>query len=81
MATTQTKLKAKAKSNLTRKQKDVLDWIKQFFANQEIFPTYEEIGKEFSISVGNVFRFINILEEKGYIERDATKAPAIQKVL
>lgn len=60
---------------LTQKQKIVLQAIKQFFSEHGEMPTVREIKQESGKlglnlkSIRSFFLYLNVLEEKGYIER------------
>lgn len=64
---------------LTEKQKRVLSYIEQEVARCNYPPSVREIGKALGISsTATVHGYLDILEEKGYIARVATKPRAIQ---
>lgn len=64
---------------LTRKQKDILDYIREFIDGNGYAPSYREIAHFFELSsTGTVAEYISILEEKGYLTKDAMEARAIQ---
>ena len=60
-------------SDLTRRQKEVLDCIIKGVVNNGMPPTYREIGEELSIkSTNGVSEHVNMLIKKGYIERPSS---------
>ena len=60
-------------SDLTRRQKEVLDCIIRGVVNNGMPPTYREIGEELSIkSTNGVSEHVNMLIKKGYIERPSS---------
>lgn len=64
---------------LTRKQKDILEFIRNFIDDNGYAPSYREIAHYFELSsTGTVAEYIAILEEKGYLTKDAMEARAIQ---
>ncbi|MFA7254358.1 MAG: transcriptional repressor LexA [Patescibacteria group bacterium] len=64
---------------LTRKQKDILDYIRSFIDDNGYAPSYREIAEYFELSsTGTIAEYISILEEKGYLTKDAMEARAIQ---
>jgi len=64
---------------LTRKQKDILEFIRHFIDDNGYAPSYREIAHYFELSsTGTVAEYISILEEKGYLTKDAMEARAIQ---
>lgn len=65
--------------SLTEKQKRVLKYIEQEVARCNYPPSVREIGKALGISsTATVHAYLDILENKGYISRMATKPRAIQ---
>lgn len=57
-------------SDLTRRQKEVLDCIIRGVVHNGMPPTYREIGEELNIkSTNGVSEHVNMLIKKGYIER------------
>ena len=64
---------------LTRKQKDILEFIRHFIDDNGYAPSYREIAHYFELSsTGTVAEYISILESKGYLTKDAMEARAIQ---
>jgi repressor LexA len=64
---------------LTEKQKRVLEYIEQEVANCNYPPSVREIGKALGISsTATVHGYLDILEDKGYIDRQASKPRAIK---
>ena len=56
---------------LSKKQKEVLDFIKIFTKEQEISPTQREIKEHFGLkSYGSVQRYLKYLKEAGFLEQD-----------
>jgi len=63
---------------LTRKQKNILDFIAQYIRKKSYSPTYEEIKKHFKLSsVSNIHQHIKALKEKGYLEKEKNKPRTI----
>ena len=55
---------------LTRKQKDILEFIRHFIDDNGYAPSYREIAHYFELSsTGTVAEYISILEEKGYLTK------------
>lgn len=55
--------------SLTKKQKEVLDYIISFFASYDRSPTYSEIQKHFGFkSKGSVQDYVKYLRGAGYLE-------------
>jgi repressor LexA len=64
---------------LTRRQKEILEYIRNFIDDNGYAPSYREIAHYFELSsTGTIAEYINILEEKGYLTKDAMEARAIQ---
>jgi repressor LexA len=64
---------------LTDKQKRVLEYIEQEVANCNYPPSVREIGKALGISsTATVHGYLDILQDKGYIERETSKPRAIK---
>ncbi len=64
---------------LTIKQKNLLDYLKAYYAKELVFPTFDEIRSQFNIkSKSGVHKLLKSLEEKKYIERLPHKARALK---
>ena len=64
---------------LTKRQKEILNYISNFIQENGYAPSFREIAYYFEFSsTGTVAEYVNILEEKGYIQKDAMEARAIQ---
>jgi len=58
--------------NLTKKQKEVLDYIDLYISENGISPTIEEIRKKLKLkAVSTIHGHLSTLEDKGYISRDS----------
>ena len=56
---------------LTRRQKEILDFIRSFKAENGFTPTHKEICVAFGYSsYGTVHKHLKLLEEKGYLRRN-----------
>lgn len=54
---------------LTKKQHEVLQYIKEYFKTHDYAPSYREIMQYFSFtSLGTVYKHINILKKKGFLD-------------
>jgi len=63
---------------LTIKQKNVLDYIKQFIKKNEYAPSLEEIQEHFNlVSVSTASYYINRLQQEGYIKKEAHRSRSI----
>lgn len=64
---------------LTKKQKEILDYIRYFIDENGYAPSYREIAGYFELSsTGTIAEYVTILQEKGYLTKEATEARAIQ---
>lgn len=60
---------------LTKKKKQILDFIQGFHTNKGYFPTLEEIRKQFKLSsLSTVHQHLSELEEMGMLERNYGQA-------
>jgi repressor LexA len=59
------------KDYLTRRQKEILDFIQEFRRDNCISPTHLEIRQRFGYSsYGTVYKHLKLLEDKGYLTRE-----------
>lgn len=66
---------------LTRRQREIFDYIKNHIRTKGYPPSVREIGRTVGLkSSSTVHGHLNRLEEKGYIRRDPTKPRAIEVV-
>ena len=56
---------------LTRRQRDILRFIEEYSAHQEISPTLEEIARHFGLNKVTIFGHVAELERKGCLRRSA----------
>ena len=65
-------------SKLTKKQKQVFDFINTYISENGISPTIEEIRKELKLkAVSTIHEHINSLEAKGYISKSENSARSL----
>lgn len=65
--------------DLTKRQKDVLNYIKEFMVSHGYPPTVREIGKDLGLSSSaTIHSHVSALEEKGYIKRNGSNSRAIE---
>lgn len=65
--------------SLTKRQKEILEFIQGFLEENGYAPSFREIAYYFEFSsTGTVAEYINILEEKGYLIREAVSARSLQ---
>jgi len=63
---------------LTKRQKEILDYIKKYIKEKRYSPSFEEIKKHFKLSaISNIHQHINALEKGGYLERQKNKKRGI----
>ena len=66
-------------STLTKKQKQILDFIKSYISKKGLSPTIEEIRKHFKLSaVSTIHQHLEALEKKDFIERNGSSARGIE---
>lgn len=64
---------------LTRRQKEILDYLRNFIAKHDYSPSYREVAEHFGFSsVATVAEHIDTLKEKGYLENEENMARSIQ---
>ena len=64
---------------LTIKQKKLLDYIKSYYQDKDLFPTFDEMKDNLSIkSKSGIYKLLSSLEDKGYIRKTPHKARAIE---
>ncbi len=65
-------------SNLTKKQKQVFDFINTYIAENGISPTIEEIRKKLKLkAVSTIHEHINSLRDKGYLSKSENSARSL----
>ncbi|MBI4455997.1 MAG: transcriptional repressor LexA [Acidobacteria bacterium] len=65
--------------NLTRRQREILDFIERFVEQRGYSPSLEEIAGQFEIaSVNAVFKHLTALERRGCIHRASNQARSIR---
>lgn len=64
---------------LTKRQKEVLDYLRSFIQKHEYAPSYREIADHFGYaSVATVAEHVDSLKSKGYLENEENMARSIQ---
>lgn len=63
---------------LTRRQRDILEFLREYTSREGLSPTLEEIAQHFGVNKVTVFGHVSELERKGVIER---AAPGISRGL
>jgi len=66
---------------LTKRQKQIYEFVGQYSKKNGISPTHEEIGKKFNLSsVATVHEHLSALEKKGYIKRKPGQARTLETI-
>lgn len=66
---------------LTERQRDILNFIKEFQKDRGIAPTHREICDHFGFSsYGTVYKHLSLLEKKGLIRRDWNQKRGVELV-
>jgi repressor LexA len=65
--------------NLTKRQREILNFIESFMEKHDYAPSYREIGEFFEYkSTATVAEHIEALEQKGCLKKDPTMARSLQ---
>lgn len=63
---------------LTKRQKQILDFIKRYSKSKGYSPSLKEIGKRFDLSsLSTIHHHIKALQEKGYLYREENRSRAV----
>lgn len=66
---------------LTRRQQEILAFLRQYLEENGCSPTLEEIAEHFSLaSLNGVYKHLQVLEERGAIKRLSNRARSIQLI-
>ena len=64
---------------LTKRQKQVLDFLAEFIAENHYSPSFEEVARHMNLSsVATVHKHLQVLQEKGYLERKFNRSRALE---
>jgi repressor LexA len=64
---------------LTKRQKEILDFLSEFIDRNGYSPSMEEIAEHFHFaSLNAVYKHLEALESRGHLHRDANRARSIQ---
>jgi repressor LexA len=67
--------------HLTRRQKEILDFVGRHLERKGYAPTIEEIGEHFGLtSLATVHKHLTNLQDKGFIKRAANRSRALELV-
>ncbi|TVQ36661.1 MAG: transcriptional repressor LexA [Spirochaetaceae bacterium] len=64
--------------SITRRQREVLDYIKAYITGHKFPPTFREISENFSISVKGAYDHVKALERKGFIQLNNNRSRTIE---
>ncbi len=65
--------------SLTKRQKEILDFISQFISEHDYAPSYREIAESFHLgSIATVAAHLDNLKNKGYLTKDYNEARSLQ---
>jgi len=66
---------------LTKRQREILDYLNEFIAQHGYAPSLEEIGRRFSLSsLATVHKHLTNLQEKGFIRRAWNRSRSVEVV-
>ena len=63
---------------LTKRQKQVYEFLNNFSIKKGVSPTHKEIAKKFNLAISTVHEHISSLEKKGYLSKEHGQARAIE---
>ena len=64
--------------NLTRRQHEIIEFIREYVQDNDYAPTMQEIADHLGVSRPTVFEHIEALQAKGALHREALKSRAIE---
>ena len=66
---------------LTKRQREILDYLNEFIAQHGYAPSLEEIGRRFSLSsLATVHKHLTNLQEKGFIRRAWNRSRSVELI-
>ena len=66
---------------LTRRQREIYDFVREFIEEQGYSPSLEEIGERFGLSsVATVHKHVQHLTEKGYLRKASHRSRSVEPV-
>ena len=67
---------------MTKRQKELLDFIRKYVKKNEIYPTYREMSKDLNnTTISNISRILDGLAKRGKIDRGIPATPRSIKIL
>ena len=65
--------------SLTKRQKEIIDFIRGFIESHDYAPSYREIAEHFQLgSIATVAAHVDNLKDKGYLTKDFNEARSLQ---
>ena len=66
---------------LTKKQKEILDFVKEYIEDNDYAPSLQEIGRKFKLSsLATVHQHIENLKQKGYLKKEKSHHRSIELI-
>src|SRR3954469_18259670 len=66
---------------LTKRQREILDYLQDFIQQHGYAPSLEEIGRRFGLSsVATVQKHLTNLQEKGFINRACNRSRSVEMI-
>src|SRR5438094_2558892 len=66
---------------LTKRQREILDYLNEFISQHGYAPSLEEIGRRFGLSsLATVHKHLTNLQEKGFIKRAWNRSRSVEMV-
>src|ERR671928_235882 len=66
---------------LTKRQREILDYLNEFIQNHGYAPSLEEIGRRFNLSsLATVHKHLSNLQEKGFVRRAWNRSRSVELV-
>lgn len=73
------RLRGTTLEHLTKRQKEILDFISEYIASHDYAPSYREIAEFFHLSsIATVADHLDNLKEKGFLTKDYNEARSLQ---
>ncbi len=63
---------------LTKKQKQILDFIKKFIKENDYSPSIKEVAKHFKLAISTIHQHIEAIKEKGYLKKIENQPRSIE---
>ena len=63
---------------LTKRQKQIYEFINEYVGHHEVSPTIQEIANRFHLSVSTIHEHLQSIEKKGYLKKDHGQARAME---